>query len=59
MTSGHAKGSISELNFMVELAQKNHIKPVIDKCYAFEQIVEAHRYVDMDHKKGNVVISCT
>jgi len=45
------------LNFIKDLIEKKQFKPVIDRCYPLEKIVEAFNYVDSGEKTGNVVLT--
>jgi len=47
----------SDLLVLKELAESGAFRPVIDRRYTLDEIVEAHRYVDLGHKKGNVIVT--
>jgi NADPH:quinone reductase-like Zn-dependent oxidoreductase len=45
-----------DLIFLKDLAEKGEYKPVIDRQYKLDQIVEAYKYVESGQKTGNVII---
>jgi NADPH:quinone reductase-like Zn-dependent oxidoreductase len=55
--AGAAGEGAEDLRFLANLAESGRYRPIIDRRYSFEQIVEAHRYVDTGRKRGNVVLT--
>ncbi|MBK8085433.1 MAG: NAD(P)-dependent alcohol dehydrogenase [Devosia sp.] len=46
----------SDVAFATRLYREGGLKPVIDRTYRFDEIVEAHRYVDTGRKRGSVIV---
>ena len=46
-----------DVDFLRGLIEAGEYRPVIDRCYPLEQVVEATRYVETQQKTGNVVVT--
>ena len=45
-----------DLDFLRGLIEEGKVKPVIEKCYSLDQIIEAHRHVESGRTKGKIVL---
>ena len=48
--------SSDRLSKIKEMVENNSIYPINDRCYEFDQIIDAHKYLELGHKRGNVAI---
>lgn len=54
---GMAEPEAKHLEILNEMIFKSQLKPVIDREYSFDDIADAHAYVESGRKAGNVVIN--
>jgi NADPH:quinone reductase-like Zn-dependent oxidoreductase len=47
----------ANLAFLMELTNNGTLSPVIDRRYPLEHLPDAHKYVETERKKGNVIIT--
>lgn len=53
-SGGDSKADLEEISRLIE---QGTIRPVIDRNFELDEIVDAHRYVETGRKKGGVVVS--
>jgi NADPH:quinone reductase-like Zn-dependent oxidoreductase len=51
-----AKPNNRDLDFLCSLVEEEKLRPVIEKCFPLEQIVEAHQHIESGRTKGKIVL---
>jgi NADPH:quinone reductase-like Zn-dependent oxidoreductase len=55
--AGPAEERPDDVQRLADLAEAGALRPVIDRCYKFAQMAEAHAYVETRRKRGSVVVT--
>jgi NADPH:quinone reductase-like Zn-dependent oxidoreductase len=56
-TSGDTARQKAAVDFVINGLEKGTLKPVIDRVFPFDQIVEAHRYLEASEQIGKIVVT--
>ncbi len=56
-TSGNEARSKAAVEFVLKGLETGALKPVIDRVFTFDDIVEVHRYLENNGQFGNVVVT--
>jgi NADPH:quinone reductase-like Zn-dependent oxidoreductase len=51
-----ADHTAADLVYLKELVEAGRFRPLVDRCFPLEQVVEAHRYVESGRKIGDVAL---
>lgn len=56
--AGMVKPEVHRAHFahILDLVESGRFAPVMDRTYPLSELIEAHRYVETGHKRGNVVV---
>lgn len=57
VTSGDPARQKTAVDFVINGLEKGTLKPIIDRVFAFDEIVDAHHYLETGGQIGKIVVT--
>jgi len=57
VTSGNPSRQKAAVDFVINGLEKGTLKPIVDRVFPFDQIVEAHRYLEASRQIDKIVVT--